>query len=183
MAWYVGPHIFLFNHISNRAKGAKDVTEKYSTDLRKLLHLASPIYPALNDNVVEDNSELEILTQTHYNRILHIQCTSDADTISESVRNYLNERKHATEMLYYFRFKSQDARFNTIPAMLRTFFAHAAYNRSRNSYIEKYFIRICKEQPLEYQFLLDVWEFDELTHGMPISCTHYMLTLRSCTVS
>ncbi|KAK4076779.1 uncharacterized protein Triagg1_4382 [Trichoderma aggressivum f. europaeum] len=134
-----------------------DFTELHNASLRKSLHQASPIYPALNDTPIEYNRELDILSKSDDNHILHIQCTSDADKITESVKSYLSEAKSVKENLYYFRFRSRDVRFNEIPAMLWTFFAQAVYTRPRNPTINSYFPEVCDEYPYEYRRLLHMW--------------------------
>ncbi|KAL6823279.1 ankyrin repeat-containing domain protein [Trichoderma camerunense] len=133
-----------------------DFKEVHNDGLRKSLHQASPIYPALKDNPIESNPELDILSEAKNNRILHIQCTSDASKIADSVMSYLSEAKKGE--LYYFRFKSHDARFNTIPAMLWTFFAQYVYSRPRTLMIDSYFPEIYGEYPWGYQRLLHMWQ-------------------------
>ncbi|KAH0525986.1 hypothetical protein TsFJ059_009372 [Trichoderma semiorbis] len=161
----VKPHLQLFDaeELDSYAKVISpdedwlDFKEVHNASLRKSLHQASPIYPALNDTPIEYNPELDTLSKTNYNHILHIQCTSDADKISESVKSYLSEGKSINGKFYYFRFKSHDARFNMIPAMLWTFFAQYVYSRPRNPMIESYFPEIC-EYSWEYQCLLHMWQ-------------------------
>ncbi|KAL5083008.1 hypothetical protein Trisim1_002258 [Trichoderma cf. simile WF8] len=161
----VKPHVQLFDakELDSYAKVISpdedwlDFKEVHNASLRKSLHQASPIYPALNDVPIEYNPELDTLSKTNYNHILHIQCTSDADKISESVKSYLSEGKSVNGKFYYFRFKSHDARFNTIPVMLWTFFAQYVYSRPRNPMIESYFPEIC-EYSWEYQCLLHMWQ-------------------------
>ncbi|QYT03099.1 Ankyrin repeat protein [Trichoderma simmonsii] len=133
-----------------------DFKEVHNASLRKSLHQASPIFPALKDNPIEYNTELDIISKTNYSRILHIQCTSDADKIAESVKGYLSKANKGR--LYYFHFKSHDARFNTIPAMLWTFFAQYVYSRPRNPMIDSYFPEICDGYAWEYQCLLHMWQ-------------------------
>ncbi|KAL7790592.1 ankyrin repeat-containing domain protein [Trichoderma afarasin] len=133
-----------------------DFKEVHNASLRKSLHQASPIYPSLKDNPIESNPELDILSKAKTNRILHIQCTSDASKIADSVMSYLSEAKKGE--LYYFRFKSHDARFNTIPAMLWTFFAQYVYSRPRSLMIDSYLPEICGEYPWGYQRLLHMWQ-------------------------
>ncbi|KKP06334.1 hypothetical protein THAR02_01579 [Trichoderma harzianum] len=162
----VKPHLQLFDveELDSYAKVISpnedwlDFKEVHNASLRKSLHQASPIYPALNDTPIEYNPELDILSKTNYNHILHIQCTSDAGKISESVKSYLSEAKSVNGKLYYFRFKNHDARFNTIPAMLWTFFAQYVYSRPRNPMIESYFPEIWGEYAWEYQCLLHMWQ-------------------------
>ncbi|KAL6692945.1 ankyrin repeat-containing domain protein [Trichoderma pleuroticola] len=130
----------------------------HTASLRESLHQASPIYPALSDTPIEYNPELDVLSEANDNRILHIQCTSDAGKISESVKSYLGEAKSVKGKLYYFRFKSHDVRFNTISAMLWTFFAQSVYNYPWNSMIDSYFPEVCDEYPWEYRCLLHMWQ-------------------------
>lgn len=135
-----------------------DFTELHNASLRKSLHQASPIYPALNDTPIEYIPELDILSKANDNRILHIQCTSGTDKIAESVKSYLSEAKSVKGKLYYFRFRSRDARFNKIPAMLWTFFAQYVYSCPRDYGIDSYFPKLCDKYPWEYRRLLHMWQ-------------------------
>ncbi|PNP56733.1 hypothetical protein THARTR1_03429 [Trichoderma harzianum] len=159
----VKPHLQLVDveELDSYAKSIspdEDWLEVHTASLRESLHQASPIYPALSDTPIEYNPELDILSEANDNRILHIQCTSDAGKISESVKSYLGEAKGVKGKLYYFRFKSHDVRFNTISAMLWTFFAQSVYNYPWNSMIDSYFPEVCDEYPWEYRCLLHMWQ-------------------------
>ncbi|KAL7905536.1 ankyrin repeat-containing domain protein [Trichoderma velutinum] len=131
-----------------------EFTKMHNASLRKSLHQASPIYPALNDSTAEHYSELDTLSKSYDNRILHLQCASDTDRITENVKNYFYERKGDKEKIYYFRFRSHDSRFNNVSAMLWTFFAQSVYDCPRDPLIDVYFPGISDEYPLEYQGLL-----------------------------
>ncbi|KAF3063043.1 Ankyrin-1 [Trichoderma lentiforme] len=162
----VKPHLQLFDpeeldsyaEVISPDEDWLEFKEVHNASLRKSLHQASPIYPALSDTPIEYNPELDILSKTNYNHILHIQCTSDAGNISESVKSYLSEAKSVNGKLYYFRFKSHDARFNTIPAMLWTFFAQSVYRHPRNFMINSYFPEICDGYSWGYRCLLHMWQ-------------------------
>jgi hypothetical protein len=154
----------------------------HNASLRKSLHQASPIYPALNDNPIEYNPELDTLSKANGNHILHIQCTSDADKIAESVKSYLSEAKSVKGKLYYFHFKSHDARFNTIPAMLWTFFAQYVYSRPRNPMIESYFPEICGEYAWKYRCLLHMWQNVVVRSGTLAFVALHKLTSHSYTI-
>lgn len=166
--------------MSNLTNRGKEFKEVHNASLRKSLHQASPIYPSLNDNPMEYNPELDIISKTNYSRILHIQCTSDADKIAESVKGYLSEANKGR--LYYFHFKSHDARFNTIPAMLWTFFAQYAYSRPRNSMIDSYFPEICDGYAWEYRCLLHMWQNVVVRSGMLVLFIPHKLTSHSYTL-
>ncbi|RFU81526.1 ankyrin repeat-containing domain [Trichoderma arundinaceum] len=131
----------------------------YSTSLRKLLYQASPIYPSRDRSAVMDISELDAFVKTNYNRIVHIQCTSGADVVSERVRNYLDANKDTEKMLLYFHFKGHDVRFNTIEAMLWTVSAQIVFNwpDKLKTYLEAALHSLDKEQPREFRTLFEAW--------------------------
>ena len=95
----------------------------------------------MEGRAVADNAELNDLIEANSDRIVHIQCASDADTASDMVRQYLdaNKRKRNFEqMILSFRFNAHDIRFNNMQAMLLTFLSQIHFNklRSMNSSIE-----------------------------------------------
>ena len=95
-----------------------------------MLYHASPVYPSLESELAADTGgELEDLLKTTSSRILHIQCPSGADRVSEMVRNYLVANRANSRMLLYFRFSAHDARFNNMQAMLATFVAQIVYSQ------------------------------------------------------
>ena len=105
----------------------------------ELLALAPPIYPSMEGRAVADNAALKDLIETNSDRVIHIQCPSDADTASEMVRQYLEANKRNFEqMLLSFRFNAHDIRFNNMRSALLTFLSLIHFNRIRtmNSTIE-----------------------------------------------
>ena len=94
-----------------------------------MVYPLSPIYPSLESDLVADNEELDALLETTSSCILHIQCSSDASSVSEMVRNYLDVNRARGQMLLYFRFSAHDVRFNNMQTMLSTFISQIAYNQ------------------------------------------------------
>ncbi|KAL7946911.1 ankyrin repeat-containing domain protein [Trichoderma barbatum] len=149
--------------------------EEKNASLSKSLHQASPIYPALRDDVFEYNAGLDALVKAEHNHILHIQCPSHADMIAESAKSYLSKQSDPKGRFYYFRFRSNDVRFNTISAMLWTFVAQSVYNFPSSPNTDAYFDDIFDEHPWEYQFLLNMWQVvvlknDDATRILVLGC-------------
>ncbi|KAL7935738.1 ankyrin repeat-containing domain protein [Trichoderma chlorosporum] len=146
--------------------------EAHNTSLRKWLNQASPIYPSIHDNAIE-HSELATLFNSRDNQILHIQCISNAEGITESVNNYFGKQESSKREIYYFRFRSHDVRFNSIPAMLWTFFAQSAYIYPTSLNVGANFPRIYDGHPCEYQSLLHMWQ----AIALQVEIAHHVLVL------
>lgn len=99
---------------------------------------APPIYPPGSDKVLvkHTNSLKSLLTAdpSTGSRFHHIRCKEGAiDSISEQCRNFLDAEKGFYQLLYYFRFKLDDVRCDSLLQMLCSMFAHTGYNRIANS--------------------------------------------------
>lgn len=95
---------------------------------------APPILlPASDKVLVKDADILKNLPTTNsptWNQFIHIRCKEGAiDSISEQCRNLLDAEKGFYQLLYYFRFNSDDIRCKSLRPMLCATLAHTGYNR------------------------------------------------------
>jgi hypothetical protein len=95
---------------------------------QRILDQASPIFPFSCSQPMIDNTEVESFRTAESSRILHMEFSSQTKQHTENVCNYLNENKVASPAVMYFGFGNHDVRFNSIQAMLQTFFAQSIHN-------------------------------------------------------
>lgn len=95
---------------------------------------APPVYPPGSDKVFVKHADslrhllkVDSPTWSHFH---HIRCKEGAmESISERCRNLLDAEKDFYQLLYYFRFKSDDFRCDSLRPMFCAMFAHTGYNR------------------------------------------------------
>ncbi|KAF5974771.1 ankyrin 1 [Fusarium coicis] len=105
-------------------------TDEEHVALRKIINQASPVLPYQNVDENWQNPDLLDLPKRKETMIMHMSCSSGAETASENASFFLDQNRSGTfHPLLYMKFDARDTRFDNCGAMMRTFLARIVCNR------------------------------------------------------
>ncbi|KIW24644.1 uncharacterized protein PV07_10348 [Cladophialophora immunda] len=91
-----------------------------SVTVRKVLQQASPVHPLSEPERLPRGLDLNHISSTLGNHLLHVRCRSETLAPSQVIYSFLNSSKTSKQVVMYFQFNHYDHRFNNIAAMLTT---------------------------------------------------------------
>ncbi|KAF4956355.1 hypothetical protein FGADI_3932 [Fusarium gaditjirri] len=97
-----------------------DLNDQQRVALRKVINQASPVLPYRQVDEEWQHPDLQDLPERRETIIVHMRCSSGADTVAENASFFLNKRIGTYHQLLYMKFDAHDIRFNTCEAMLHT---------------------------------------------------------------
>ncbi|KAL6912633.1 hypothetical protein FSST1_010393 [Fusarium sambucinum] len=123
-----GPHPV--NEIADSDWLNGDLTDKQHIAFRKIVNLASPVFPYRKVDTSWQYPDLLDLQKVNKDYIVHMRCTGRAEEVSENASLFLDKhKKNIFHPLLFMKFDAYDVRFNNCEAMLRSFLARFTCNR------------------------------------------------------